>query len=462
MLSRMESHLTHQTAHDSLTGLLSRQQFNAALGKALAVPGRSSDIGVMLWVDIDQFRLVNDIYGYDTGDRLLIAVAKVLAQVKGAKVLGHLGSDRFGALLPDIPQRDGERRAEGICEAVRDMAFDWPGQGMNLSVSVAAVGMAAGNNGVSGLLTTAEGALAMAKAAGGDQVYAYNDGDPIIAQRKESVQWVVRVDEALAHGELKLRCQPIVPVRPSEGLVPHYEVLLGVKSGASESLPIAEFIEAAESYNRMRAVDRWVVRTTMEWIDAHRQHMPALRGFAVNLSGQTASDPSFIDFVRQQFQRTRLDPAWLSFEITETAAVADLSRTAAIIRELKAMGCMVALDDFGSRQASYSYLKEMPVDWLKIDGAFVRKIASDQEDFAVVKSINEIGHFLGKKTIAEYVADDDILRLVREIGVDYAQGFGISPPMLLDDLIRPADAETDTSEAEALPGPVEAHGRNHQ
>jgi len=462
MLSRMESHLTHQATHDSLTGLIGRQQFDAALGKALAVPGRSPDIGVMLWIDIDQFRLVNDVYGYDIGDRLLIAVAKMLQQVKGVKVLAHLGSDRFGALLPDIPPRDGERRADQICEAVRNLDFEWPGQGMSLSVSVAVVGLAAGHKGAAGLLHAAEGALAMAKAGGGDQFYSYNDNDPVIAQRTESVQWVVRVDEALEHGELKLRCQPIVPVRPNEGLSPHYEVLLGVTNGASESLPIAEFIEAAESYNRMRAVDRWVVRTTMEWIDAHRQHMPALHGFAVNLSGQTASDPSFIDFVRRQFQRTRVDPAWLSFEVTETAAVADLSRTAGIIRDLKAMGCMVALDDFGSGQASYSYLKELPVDWLKIDGAFVRKIAADQGDFAVVKSINEIGHFLGKKTIAEYVSSDKILSLVCEIGVDFAQGFGISPPLLLDDLVRTDAAETGGLQAEPLPGPIEAYRRNHQ
>ena len=188
------------------------------------------------------------------------------------------------------------------------------------------------------------------------------------------------------------------------------------------SLPVAEFIAAAERYNRMRAVDRWVVRAVMQWIAAHRQHMPELHGFAINLSGQTASDPGFVGFVREQFQQTDIEPSWVSFEVTETAAVADLTSSAGIIRELKAMGCKVALDDFGSGLASYSYLKELPVDWLKIDGVFVRKIAATREDYAVVKSINEIGHFLGKKTIAEYVADDEILRLVREIGVDYAQG----------------------------------------
>ena len=250
------------------------------------------------------------------------------------------------------------------------------------------------------------------------------------------MQWVIQVDEALERGHLQLRCQPIVPVRTDDGLAPHYEVLLGVRNGSAEPLPIAEFIDAAERYNRMRAVDRWVARSTMEWIAAHREHMPQLHGFAVNLSGHTASDPSFVDFVREQFQRTAIDPAWLSFEVTETAAVSDLSSSAGIIHELKSLGCKVALDDFGSGQASYSYLKQLPVDWLKIDGVFVRKIATNSDDFAVVKSINEIGHFLGKKTIAEYVADDDILAKIREIGVDFAQGFGISPPLLMQDLLQ--------------------------
>jgi len=297
------------------------------------------------------------------------------------------------------------------------------------------VNFAAQQEGLADLMQAAEKAVSAAKACGGDRVYLYRADDPDIARQKESVQWVVQVDEALERGQLHLRCQPIVPVRPEIGQAPHYEVLLGVSSGSSELLPVAEFIAAAERYNRMRAVDRWVVRAVMQWIAAHRQHMPELHGFAINLSGQTASDPGFVGFVREQFRQTDIDPSWVSFEVTETAAVADLTSSAGIIRELKAMGCKVALDDFGSGLASYSYLKELPVDWLKIDGVFVRKIAAAREDYAVVKSINEIGHFLGKKTIAEYVADAEILRLVREIGVDFAQGYGISPPMLMDELL---------------------------
>jgi EAL domain-containing protein (putative c-di-GMP-specific phosphodiesterase class I) len=346
-------------------------------------------------------------------------------------------------MLPDTKVADGDLRAHEVCELVREMPFDWSGQAIALTASVGVVGMGAPRqDGLGELLQAANDALAAAKAAGGDRSYVYDADDPEMARRKESVHWVMQVDEALDRGYLRLRCQPIVPVRPGGGLQPHYEVLLGVHSGAAEPLPIAEFIDAAERYNRMRAVDRWVTRTVMDWIAAHRGHMPALHGFAVNLSGQTASDASFVDFVREQFQRTGIDPAWLSFEVTETAAISNLANSAGIVQDLKSMGCRMALDDFGSGLASYSYLKELPVDWLKIDGVFVRKIASCREDLAVVKSINEIGHFLGKKTIAEYVADDEILRLVRVIGVDYAQGFGISPPMLMDELVQTIEAAT--------------------
>lgn len=436
ILDRLEARLAHQASHDSLTGLINRQQFSAALEQALHLPGRDDGTGALMWIDVDQFRLINDIHGYETGDRLLMSIARQLDRAPGAKVLGHLGGDRFALLMPDVNAEVALQRASAIVSGVQDAAFEWDGQRMAVTVSVGLVGMLSADSGSGALLRAAENALRAAKVAGGNQVFVYREDDPGITRQRESVRWVAQVDEALENGQLHLRCQPIVPVKPNQGLVPHYEVLLGVSSGSDKALPIAEFIDAAERYNRMRAVDRWVARTVMEWIAAHREHMHGLHGFAVNLSGQTASDPSFVDFVREQFQRTGIDPAWVSFEVTETAAVSDLSNSAGIVSDLKALGCKVALDDFGSGLASYSYLKELPVDWLKIDGAFVRKIANDPEDYAVVKSINEIGHFLGKKTIAEYVADEKLLRMVTEIGVDYAQGYGIAPPSLLDDLLK--------------------------
>jgi diguanylate cyclase (GGDEF)-like protein len=437
ILDRMQQRLAHQVVHDSLTGLIDRRQFQAKLEPILAQPERT---GVLLWADIDQFRLVNDIHGYDTGDRLLIAVARLLEAEDDDQLLGHLGGDRFAVLLPEASLQQGEAWAESMCRSVHELQFDWSGQSIGLSASIGVLDLKMCEHGVEAAMHAAEHALGAAKSAGGNQIYVYRKDDPDIARQKESVQWVVQVDEALERGELHLRCQPIVPARPGEGLSPHFEVLLGVCSGSAETLPIAEFIEAAERYRRMRAVDRWVTRTVMEWIAAHRDRMPLLHGFGVNLSGQTASDPGFVEFVRQQFDKTGIDPSWLSFEITETAAMSSLSQSAGIIHDIKALGCKVALDDFGSGLASYSYLKELPIDWLKIDGVFVRKIGASTEDRAIVKSINEIGHFLGKQTIAEYVADEAIFQAVRDLGVDFAQGFAISPPHPMDDLSRPEAA----------------------
>ena len=443
MLEGMEDRLSHQASHDSLTGLINRRQFNSALEQAVLAPNGTGRPPVLAWVDIDQFKLINDMHGYSTGDRLLVAIAGLLDRSKGNKLVGHLGADRFAVLLSNVTGEQARQWAADVCAEVRDLSFDWNGNATALSVSLGLVSVAVAKDGIGEVLQAVERALAAAKTAGGDQGFMYSDDDPDIARQRDSVKWVARVDEALVDGELRLRCQPIVPVRPGEGMHPHYEVLLGVASGSNQALPIAEFIEAAERYKRMRAVDRWVTKTVFDWINRHRDRMPELHGFAINLSGQTASDPAFIDFVRQQFQRTGIDHDWVSFEVTETAAVASLSGTAGIIHELKRMGCKVALDDFGSGLASYSYLKELPVDWLKIDGVFVRDITNDREDYAVVKSINDIGHFLGKKTIAEYVKDDATLDRIREIGVDFGQGFGIARPMLMDDLILPPAVEAE-------------------
>lgn len=447
MLTDMEERLAHLASHDSLTGLMNRRQFQGALDKALQTPHADNDThGILMWVDIDQFKLINDVHGYATGDRLLVAVSALLQRLGGDMTLGHLGADRFAVLGPTTRLQAAEEWASRLCQEARQMPFDWNGSPMTLTVSVGAVALTEADDSSEqgGVIHAAENALAAAKRAGGDQVYVYRADDPDIVRQRDSVQWLARVDEALLEGELRLRCQPIVPVRPGPGIAPHYEVLLGVADGSREALSIAEFIEAAERYKRMRAVDRWVTRSVFDWIVAHRELMPALHGFAVNLSGQTASDPAFVDFVREQFARTAIDPEWISFEVTETAAVSSLAGTAGIIHELKHLGCKVALDDFGSGLASYAYLKQLPVDWLKIDGVFVRDIANDRDDYAVVKSINDIGHFLGKRTIAEYVKDQPTLDMVREIGVDYAQGFGISPPLLMDDLL-PGPASTAAS-----------------
>lgn len=432
MLQNMQERASLHMSHDSLTGLPNRQQFNHSLAE-LVMHG-DAESSLLMLIDVDQFRSINEVHGYTVGDELLIAMARLLEGSAGDAGLSHLGSDRFAMLLGISGISDAQQFAATIRDAVSTMPFEQGGRQLKLSASVAAVRCADVSDGVDALLQAAEASLVAAKEGSG--VCVYSADDPGLARQAESAQWLARVDEALDTGWLKLRCQPIVPVRKEIGLATHFEVLLGVHTAAHGDLRIAEFINAAERYNRMRAVDRWVTRTVMEWINANPEAMSRVGNLSVNLSGQTASDPTFVDFVRQLLQRYAITPSWLSFEVTETAAVAELSRAAGIIGELKALGCKIALDDFGSGQASYSYLKELPVDWLKIDGVFVKSIAANREDYAVVKSINEIAHFLGKQTIAEYVVDQPTLQRIGEIGVDYGQGFGISRPFPMSELLQ--------------------------
>ncbi len=441
MLAEMEERIAYQAAHDTLTGLLNRLQFQASLQQRLASTRTAARPGVLLLIDVDHFHLINNVHGYEAGDRLLIGLARLLERRCGeGNLLGHHGGDRFALLVPELDVAEGDRRAKAICGWIAGFPSGLPGPRRGVTVSIGVVALADAPEGSGQALRAAEAAVEAAKAAGGNQPYCYRPDDPEITRRQESVRWIGLVDDALEHGRLRLRCQPIVPVQPAPGRVPHYEVLLGVEDAQGQSLSVGDFITAAETYKRITAIDRWVTRTTFEWVAAHRDKMPEFHGFAVNLSGQTVGDASFVEFVRDLFRRTEIRPEWISFEVTETAVIGDLTHTAAIVRAIKELGCAVALDDFGSGLASYSYLKELPVDWLKIDGVFVRNLATDQNDFAVVRSINEIAHFMGKQTIAEYVVDAQVLEKIRSLGVDFAQGFGIAPPCLLDDLLKPEGA----------------------
>ena len=436
MLARMERKLQHHASHDSLTGLLNRQQFQVKLE---AQCGANKDVGgpkVLIWIDIDNFCLINDIHGYGAGDSYLVALARLLEATLGDGVLlGHLGGDRFAALLSRTDVADGVQEARALCAEIAKIPSHKVESSLVITASIGVVGLDDLDAGLQQLLQAAESAARAAKAAGGNQAVQFNGDAPGLSRHRRALEWVVQVDDALANGELKLRCQPIVPIDKTRGLASHYEVLLGVKNSDGELLPIGEFISAAERYQRMGTLDRWITRTVFEWIERQRERMDEFSGFAINLSGQTITDPSFLEFVRDLFARHPILPHWVSFEVTETAAVSDLTIAAEIIKGIKGLGCHVALDDFGSGTASYAYLRELPVDFLKIDGVFVRNIAKNADDRAVVKSINDIGHFLGKQTIAEYVLDDAVLQHVVELGVDYAQGYAISPPILMDSLL---------------------------
>jgi EAL domain-containing protein (putative c-di-GMP-specific phosphodiesterase class I) len=278
-----------------------------------------------------------------------------------------------------------------------------------------------------------------AKDAGRNRVKEFELGDARLIRRRGVMEWVTQLDDAIDDDRLILNCQRIVPVGNGDTAKgapapKHYEILLTMADDLGDPMPPSEFILAAETYNRVTLVDRWVVENVLRWMAEHRAQLDDLGAFSINVSGHSINDESFADFVLEQFSRTQAPTSKVCFEITETAAIANLDNARDFMNRMKIIGCRFSLDDFGTGLSSYSYLRNLPVDYVKIDGVFVKGMDSSADDYAVVRSINDIGHYLGKKTIAEFVENDKILAQLREIGVDFAQGYGIEKPQPLSEL----------------------------
>jgi len=248
------------------------------------------------------------------------------------------------------------------------------------------------------------------------------------------MEWVTRLKLALDENRIKLRCQKIASISSDDYSMPHYEVLLSVEDENGLQVPPSDFIFAAEQYNRMQAVDRWVISSVFDWMINNKSLLDSINGLAINLSGHSFNDESLLAFIWEKFVEMKVPREKVIFEVTETATIANLDRAADFIKEMKGVGCKFALDDFGSGLSSYAYLKHLPVDYVKIDGVFVKDLVTDESDYAMVKSIHEMAKFLGKRTIAEYVENNEILEKLKEIGIDYAQGWGIEKPVMLDDI----------------------------
>lgn len=432
-LDEMRKRAPHTATIDPLTGLYNSTRFQTLLERAL-MEARQGVPNVLCWIDLDQFQTIRNSFGLAAIDRVLAQVSNLLKQCFGDKgLIAYLGSDHFAVILRDYLTEPSRALAEAFHEGVKNLSLSWEGEPISVTASSALILLGEIDGGSPAVLQAADATLFAAKQGGGNRSLLYSPSDGVIHERQQSIEWLGKVDEALEAGRLELRCQRIAPITLDLGLEPHYEVLLGVRDSKSQDLNIAHFIATAEAHNRMSAVDRWVVKTVIDWAAEHPSQLEKLGGLAINLSGQTMNDEGIIDFVRTLFDETGVAPERISFEVTETTAIACLKRASHIVRSIKNLGCSFALDDFGTGLSSYTYLKELPVDWLKIDGAFVRDLHSNRDDYAVVKSMNEIAHFMGKHTIAEYVENDQVLSCLQEIGVDYAQGYGIEKPRKLSD-----------------------------
>jgi diguanylate cyclase (GGDEF)-like protein len=420
--------LSYHASHDLLTGLVNRREFESRVERALKSAKARESSYALCYLDIDQFKIINDTCGHSAGDVLLGQVGALLkSKVRWRDTLARLGGDEFGILLEACSLDEALRTAEVLREAVRNFRFTWEDRVFRLGASVGVVPIAADNEDVASIISAADSACAAAKEGGRNRVHSFAENDIELMRRRREMQWAARINAALEEGRFELyrmQIQPLQRAEPGQ----HYELLLRMRDESGRMVSPDNFIAAAERYGLTPAIDRWVIENALRWLVSEADEREKLAMCSINLSGQSFGDDKFLPFVIEQFQKSGIDASKICFEITETAAVASFSQANRFIQALKELGCRFALDDFGTGLSSFGYLKHFPVDFLKIDGSFVREILHDPIDREMVRSINEIGHLTGKKTIAEFAENAEIIQMLTSLGVDYAQGYGIAQP----------------------------------
>lgn len=422
--------VSFQASHDALTGLPNRRALEVKLWRAMASSRRQRREHAICYLDLDQFKLVNDTCGHIAGDELLKRAAELLSGFVGeSDTLARLGGDEFGLLLYGYGLRQAGRIAEDICAAMREFRFEWEGRAFTVGVSIGVVPLDAASS-PSGLLAAADAACYVAKDHGRNRVHIAHARDRELANRHGEMQWAGHIQHALDHDGFRLRYQRIVPLAGSGE--PMVEILLSMDGPHGATAAPMRFLPAAERFNMMPQIDRRIVRRVFERIVRGGPQVDPIRRFTINLSGQSLSDEAFLPYVLQQLTATGIDPRRICFEITETAVIANLPRAKRFISALRSRGCSFALDDFGSGLSSFGYLRTLPVEYLKIDGLFVKHMCSDSIDHSMVEAINRLGHVMGLRTIAEFVEDQATLEALRRLGVDYAQGYALHRPAWFD------------------------------
>ena len=432
MLNGLHLRLASKASHDRSTGALNAKGFKAQLDEALSSAVRMGSSHVLAMLELDAFEAIVEKCGREVGSGLLGKLARVLDKHVGNKgVIGRLRGGRFAILLHDCDLDSGRAVVDGQRASLESSRCVWHGETFPLTLSAGIVPVEEQSARVPALVKAAAAALEQARRSGGNRIEAH-DGAASAAERSDPAASKAMVVQVLENRGLRLRCQRVAPIGADPSEHPHYEILLGIKSeGGKIGLP-GDFIQAAERTDQMHEVDRWVIRTALKWMAKNPDKLDAAGGYSINLSEITLADESSLGYVLERFTKSRVPPAKVIFEVAESAAIDTLSAAVKFIRTLKERGCRFALDNFGTGEASFAHLETLPIDYVKIDGSLVKGIVDNPGDFALVQSINEIGHFLDRKTVAECVENDAVLTRLRQIGVDYAQGFGIEAPFLLD------------------------------
>lgn len=434
----MARQLSWQATHDALTGLVNRREFEHLLQGMIDSAAEDGKHHAVLFMDLDQFKVVNDTCGHMAGDELLRQlVAVFVARSRDSDVVARLGGDEFGMLLYGCPLEPALRLANEVREAVQEFRFMWQDKSFEIGVSIGLVEITAGSGNLAAVMSNADAACYAAKEGGRNRVHVYQEDDTDLLRRHGEMQWISRITKAFEEDRFRLYYQEIIAVMPHQNGFQHFEVLLRMLDENGEVIPPGVFIPAAERYNLMPTVDRWVIRTLLssrseEWRRLWEEHAGREETFpilcAVNLSATSLNDEMFLAFLKEQIEYYGMPPQALCLEITETAAIANLNKASHFMHELSRLGCRFALDDFGSGMSSFAYLRDLPVHYLKIDGAFVRAMDQNLVNHAMVEAIARIASVMGIETVAEFVEDPALIEKLAVLGVDYAQGYGIHKP----------------------------------
>lgn len=424
--------LAHLASHDALTGLINRREFERRVTAMLAESQQQRTHHAILYLDLDEFKVVNDTCGHAAGDELLRQVSALLRpRLREGDTLARLGGDEFGVLLEHCAEAPALAIADALRTAIGDFHFLWKQRLFKIGASVGVVGVDGGPHSLAGVLSAADAACYMAKDKGRNRVQLYSPGSDEVTLRKGEMEWVNRIHRALVDNRFCLYAQPVHATADEDGAPAYTELLLRLRADSGDLVSPTAFIPAAERYHMMPAIDRWVISTAFATLARYRGApgaSPDTGVCAINVSGASLGEDDFLAFVQGQFALHGILHAQVCFEITETTAVASLTKATEFMSALRGAGCRFALDDFGVGVSSFTYLKHLPVDYLKIDGSFVRDMLDNPVNYAMVEAIHRIGHIMGKQTIAESVESRETLAALRSIGVDYAQGFAIAAP----------------------------------